>query len=447
MRLPLEGIRVIDITVVWAGPFATQFLADWGAEVIRVESLQRLPFVTRASYPNEIQAKERGGISVLNAFPDGDPGERPYDRSAMFNTHARNKLSMTVDLTQPEGLDIFKRLIKESDIFIENNAKGTIERLGIGYDELKKVKPDLIMISATGQGRSGPFSHYKTWGVNVENYVGHAFLWGYTDLDVSMRPRVNHSDASGGATIALAALMALNHRRNTGEGQYIDASLYETIIPQFSEPFMDWTMNQRPHQTIGNRDFHGAAPQGVYPCRNDKWVAISVCSDEEWHAFCKIMDNPDWTKQEIFTDVLSRYNHQDELDKEISEWTIGHTNYEIMERLQHAGVAAAPVLDEKDAPADKHLAARGFFETVTHPIAGTYINPGQAFKMSKAPNHIRGPFAIFGGANEYIYKQVIGVSDEEYEELKTKGHIGDTPTNEALKKAMPQSTMRIKKRE
>jgi crotonobetainyl-CoA:carnitine CoA-transferase CaiB-like acyl-CoA transferase len=351
---------------------------------------------------------------------------------------------MTVDLKRPEGLDIFRRLIKVSDIFVENNSPYTVDKLGIGYEELKKLKPDLIMISCSGFGKTGPYSSYKAWGTNIDNYIGHAFLWGYTDVDVSVRPRVNHADATGGATIAFAALMGLNHRLNTGEGKYFDLALYETALPQFGESFMDYSMNRRLHETLGNRDFHGAAPQGVYPCKDGKFVAITVFSDEEWHAFCEVIGEPDWIEDEKFSDPLKRYREQDELDRKISQWTIEHSNYEIMYSLQDAGIAAGVVLDEKDALDDPHLKER-FFEVVNHPIAGTHPNPGQAFKMSKIPNRIRGPFCVFGSSNEYVYKEVIGVSDEEFEELKAKGHIGNEVSKEALQALRPFVKTKLKR--
>lgn len=341
---------------------------------------------------------------------------------------------MTLDLRRPDGVDIFKRLIKVTDIFVENNGAYTVDKLGIGYEELKKIKSDLIMVSCSGFGRTGPYASYKAWGVNVENYFGHAFLWGYTDVDVSVRPRVNHSDATAGAVIAFAALTGLNHRLNTGEGKYFDLALYETAVPQFGEAFMDYSMNGRLHETLGNRDFHGAAPQGMYPCTDGKWVAISVYSDAEWHALCSVMGDPVWTKDEKFSDPLSRSKEQDELDNRISKWTKEHASYEIMHSLQSVGVASGVVLDEKGALEDPHLKER-FFEVVTHPVAGTHSNPGQAFKMSKIPNRIRGPFCVFGADNEYVYKKLIGVSDEEYEELRTRGHVGNEIWEEALQEA------------
>ncbi len=442
--LPLDGIRVVDLTVVWAGPFGTQFLADWGAEVIRVESAQRLPFATRVSDLSPRAIQERGGISLFSAFPEGIPGERLYDRVSMFNAHARNKLSMTMDLTRKEGVDLFKRLIRVSDIFVENNTAGTVDKLGIGYEALKEIKPDLIMISCSGFGRTGPYTGYRVWGANVDGFIGHPFLHGYTDLDVSVRPRVNHADATAGAAMALAAMMGLNHRLNTGEGKYFDLALYETALPQFGEAWMDFVMNGRLHQTLGNRDFHGAAPQGIYPCTQGKWIAISVYSDEEWNALREAMGDPEWAREEMFSGPLRRQGVQDELDKRISTWTMGRDAYSLMHTLQSRGVAAGVVLNEKDALEDPHLKER-FFETVTHPVAGTYPNPGQAFKMSKMPNRIRGPFCVFGADNEYVYKKVIGVTDEEYEDLKAKGHVSHEIPKEVLQSVKAVVRTKVKR--
>jgi len=418
-KLPLEGIRVADLTTVWAGPWAAQMLADWGAEVIWVESRQILSRGYRGPGTASGGAKGR----LLNAPPNREPGERPWNRNPVVNAHARNKLSMTVDLRRPEGLDIFKRLVKVSDVVIENNGPGTMEKLGLTYEVLKEVKPDIIMVRMPGFGLTGPYKDFRSYGSQLDNFVGQALLMGYRDTDASLMSGTVHADATGGATAALAVLMALHYHNRTGKGQFIELAQIETLIPQFGEYIMDWTLNQHIQDNPGNR--HPSAVQGCYRCQGeDRWVNITISSDEEWEGFCRALGNPSWCKDERFSDVLSRYKNHDELDKFIEEWTTRHDNYEVMHLLQREGVPAGSLMDERDCYSDPHLKERGFFQELTQVDTGTYLYPGLTWKMTGTPNKIRRPPCLFGEHNEYVYRQVIGVSDEEYAELEKAGHIG-----------------------
>lgn len=423
-RLPLAGVRVVDMTVVWSGTFATMLLADLGAEVIRVESTRFAPYGTRGvvTRPSPALLQTRGLMTT--GYPGRQAGERPWNRIAMFNVHARNKLSMTADYMQPKGLDLVKRLIARSDMFIENNACGVVEGLGLGYEELKKVKPDIIMVSMPGFGSSGPYRNRVALGRHLECTAGHTLLRGYRDADPTWTTEVYHCDASAGATAAFAALVALHHRNHTGQGQFIDVAQVETIIPQLGEFIMDYSMNGRTQETLGNRH-PWAAPCGVYPCRGeDRWVAITVFTDEEWQGLCKAMGYPAWTAAERFESRLGRWNNQDELDALIADWTRERENYDLMRLLQAEGVASGPVMDERDCYGDPHLREREFFEPVSHPECGTHLYPGASWKLSETPCRIRKPPCRLGEDNEYVYKSLLGVSDEEYAELQREGHIG-----------------------
>lgn len=424
-RLPLEGIRIADLTVVWAGPFATQFLADWGAEVIRVESLQHWQQLTRgpiARPPKELMAKEQI-VPWVGGYVDRDPGERPWNRHPYFNAHARNKLCMTVDLTKPKGKDIFKRLVEVSDIVFENNSPEVTEKWGFTYEELVKIKPDIIVVNMPCLGLSGPYKYYRMRGFELECLCGHTLLRGYPGLDPTTIADVYHCDAASGACAALATVMALRHRRKTGRGQHIEIPQAETLIPQLGQAIMDYTLNRRVQQTMGNRD--PSAIQGCYRCKGEEnWVNITISSDEEWQGFCRAMGNPQWTKEERFGDALSRYQNHDELDKLIEEWTRQHDHYAIMFMLQKEGVPAGAVMSSRDCFNDPHLKERGFFEPLTQVDCGTHLYPGLAWKASKTQNRLRLPPVRLGEHNEYVYKQVIGVSDAAYEELEKEGHIG-----------------------
>jgi len=425
-KLPLEGIRVVDITVIWAGPFATVNLADWGAEVIRVESIRHWQVATRGAMarpPQELVSnpvRTGGWVTYCNR----DVSFRPWNRFAQFNPHGRNKLGCTMDLTQAKGKKLFKKLIQMSDVFLESNAPHAMENLDLTYDVLKEVNPKLIMLSMPGFGHYGPYKYYRSLGAHQEDFIGHTFLRGYPDADPLSTSTLFHADEAAGATAAFAVLLALHYRNRTGKGQFIDMAQAEATMPHLGEAIMDYTMNKRVQTPSGNR-LPGAAPCGCYRCRGeDRWINITVTSDEEWEGLCHALGDPQWTRDERFSDSLSRDKHQDELDKLIEDWTIGQNHYDAMYLLQSQGVPAGPIIFEDDAYTDPHLKERRFFEELTHEDCGTHLYPGLGWRMSKTPNHLRLPPVRLGEHNEYVYKQLLKVSDEEYTELEKEGHIG-----------------------
>ena len=422
-KLPLEGIRIIGNTVVWAGPYAEMLLADWGAEVIRIESISHFPSTTRGMMAHPADAIAKMNNPVMS-YPDSEPGKRPWNRCSLFNSHARNKMSMTIDLTKPRGKEIYKRLVGLSDIIIENNVLNTMEKLDLGYDELKKMNPKIIMISLTSYGRSGPYKNFRSMAAQLEAFLGHTMLRGYPCLDTRSTPSVYHSDAVAGAMAAFAVMMALHERRNTGKGQFIELAIGEATMCQLADAIMTYTMNGLVQKPIGNR--HPVyAPCGCYLCKGeDKWVNITVTSEDEWRGLCQAMGNPAWCNEKRFKNESSRYINQDQLDELITQWTSKHNHYEVMHLLQSKGVPAGAVLDEKEIFADPHIIKRGFFEDCSQKDCGTHKYPGLMWRMSNVPNKIRKPPVRLGEDNEYIYKKIIGVSDKEFEELKAEGHIG-----------------------
>ncbi len=433
-KLPLEGIRVVGITPIWAGPFCVMLLADWGAQVIKVEDRFHWMAATRGAMPHPFAELEKQRAAGILSYLNKSPGERPWNQNVLFNVHARNQLSMTVDLRKPEGKDVYRRLIQVSDVVIESNAAGTMDRVGVGYEQLKEWKPDIIMVSLPGFGSYGPYRDYRGLGAHMEGFVGHTYIRGYHDMDPAATTTVFHYDATAGASCAFAAVMALHHRNRTGKGQWLDMAGAETTMPQLGDLITEYTMNGRLPERLGNRH-RSAAPCGCYlakgaepgaetPGGDDKWVNITVNNDEEWEGFCRAIGNPPWTRDKRFADCISRYQNQDELDKLIGEWTRQHDKYEIFHLMQREGVPCAPVLDSRDSLEDPHLKERGFYEQVTQADCGTHFYPGIAFKMSKMPNSIRMPACLMGEHNEYVYKEIIKVSDEEYADLVEKGHIG-----------------------
>ncbi|MFW6125605.1 MAG: CaiB/BaiF CoA transferase family protein [Chloroflexota bacterium] len=427
--LPLAGTRVISHGIVYTGTAAASMLGDMGCEVIRVESVQRFPAWTRGPV-----ARPPAGVAAHFGYADSEAGQRPWERFYSFHAMNRNQLGITLDLARPEGVDLYKRLVKVSDAVLENFAPGVMDRLGIGHSALKQVKPDIIMVSASGVGASGPYKDYSMFGTNVGAVVGMMALRGYPEDDMRVRnPAPVWSDNVAAGTLAFAVLVALHHRQRTGKGQHVDLSQAETVLPHMGEAIMDYVMNRRVAGPRGNRD-PSMAPHGCYRCfGEDRWVAIAVCSDEQWKALCQALGSPSWAVDERFSSVVGRLANQDELDRRIEQWTVRHDPYEVMGILQHAGVPAAPVVKPSDLSSDRHLQERGFFKQVTHREVGTRVYPGMCFKFSKSPVvGIRIPPNCLGEHNEYVYGQLLGMSEAEIEHLQEEQLIGDTYLTTAL---------------
>lgn len=428
VRLPLEGIRVVDVTVVWAGPHCTQLLAEWGAEVIRVEPLQHIQPSTRGAevhITQEMVDSNPEQSIPLHAFPKRQVNPRPWNRSPAFNSHARNKRSMTLDVTMPEGLAAFRRLIAVSDVFVENNVAETIEKAQIRYEDLVPDNPRLIMLRMPAYGLSGPFKNYRSFGTHMEGMTGHHHLRTYPNLDPSMVADGFTADAAGGVMGALAVMMALRHRRRTGKGQLIELAQAENFMAYLGEIVLDTAMNNRNWPSQGNaHPTH--APHNAYPCMgDDRWITIDVGSDAQWHALCEVMGNPAWTEDARFADTLSRWHHRDDLDALLSGWTRTQNEVDLFHRLTARGIPAGPVQDERDAYACPQLGDRRFFEELDHPEFGSYPYPGLNFRMSQAPNALRRHPVRLGEDNESIYRDLLGFSDADYDELKRAGHIGE----------------------
>jgi len=421
--LPLEGVRVLDLGIVLAGPFAAQMLADLGAEVIRVESIQHFPPATRGIRAHPTLEEVRRAPAISGGYPDREPGERPWNRFPWFNTTARNKLGMTVDLRQEEGRDILRRLVALSDVLITNVAPGTMDRLGVGYDALAAVNDRLIYVEATSFGSSGPYRRYRAYGPQVEGFAGHDLLRKYRDRDITSSGWVVTADAGSAMAIVLAAQIALYARRKTGVGQYVDVSLLENVLGLIATPILDYTINGRVAESLGNRHF--TAIQGCYRCAgNDRWLVLTISDDPGWAGLMRAMGDPEWARDERFATVHSRRRQHDEIDERITAWTSGLDRDEAVTRLRETGVVAGPVLDDADAYADPHLAQRDYFVEMTQADTGTHLYPGMPYRFARAQLSVRHPPVRLGEHNDEIYRDLLGVSDEEYESLKDAGHVG-----------------------
>jgi len=318
--LPLSGIRVADFTWVWAGPFCTLQLAHFGAEVIRIETAAR-PCVTR----------------LLPPWPDNKPG---LNRSGYFNQYNQGKRSLTLDLKKPAALEIAKQLVAKSDIVAENFAGGVMDRLGLGYDTLRQIKPDIIMISLSGYGATGPEKDYISYGPAQVPMSGMSSLTGYKGWR-PMHVGISYGDPNGGLHGAFAVLCALMYRARTGKGQYIDLSQWETSTAMVAEGLLDYSMNGSQPERDGNRDPH-MAPHGVFRCAGeDRWVGLAVRDDNEWQRLCAVMNRPELATDPRFTTLASRKQNEDELESLMTAWTFTRSAEEATEQLQAAGIPAA----------------------------------------------------------------------------------------------------------
>ncbi|SVB23952.1 uncharacterized protein METZ01_LOCUS176806, partial [marine metagenome] len=355
--LPLEGIRVLDITLVFAGPYGTMFLADMGAEVIRVESVNVFPTSTRGAFARP--TKESEAKAPQSRYPNRDPGERPWNRVAMFNAHSRNKHSMTADLNTPEGREIFRKLVEVSDVFVENIATGAMKRLGIDWPVLKEWNPRLIMISSTGMGQTGPWSGFRGFGSHFEALLGHASVTGYRDMDPEGAPSSVAADAAAGVAISTAAVLGLHQREKTGKGAHIDLAQGENFMPHLGELFMDYMINKRVAGPPGNHD--PLYVQGAYRCLgDDEWIAISLSDIDQWRRLCNFMNKPELIEDERFLDFKALQNSHNEVDKIIEEWTADQESVTLFHMLQKEGIACGPIMHEELAYADPHLKSRNF---------------------------------------------------------------------------------------
>jgi crotonobetainyl-CoA:carnitine CoA-transferase CaiB-like acyl-CoA transferase len=432
---PLEGIRVADITVVWAGPHVTQLLGEWGAEVIRVEPITRIQTSSRGADQTLTQeqariAGQRG--QLLAAYPDFDPKEDRWNRNPAFNSHSRNKKSMACDITTPEGKAAFLRLIEVCDVFVENNVPETIEKAGITWEDLKAVNPRLIMLRMPGFGISGPYKNYRVFGMHAEAMIGHHYIRGYTDASPAYTGSSLSADGNAGVLGAFAVVMALRHRDRTGEGQQIEMPLAEAFLSNIGEFIMDYTMNGRVTPPQGNTHPHHA-PHNAYATEGeDQWIAIDVGSDEEFAALCGVLGAPEIASDARFAGGAGRLEHRDELDGELAKLIAPRDKERLFHELQAAGVTAAPLHDELDALADQQLAARDWFREIEMPTVGTHRYPGYLFKMRNTPDDIRLPPPLLGEHNEEVYLEIMGYSREQYEALVRQGLVGTTYSADIL---------------
>ncbi len=393
----LKGIRVADFSWIWAGPYAASLLGYMGAEVIKIESRAR------------IDQTRKGTIMDTDNF-DG------LNYSPTFNNANLNKKGVSIDISKPEGAALARRIVAKSDIVVSNMRPGKMEKLGLGYEALKMVKEDIIMIESSGFGATGPYKGFAGFAPIFASFGGLAYLTGYGDGEPNVMSGVQ--DLRAGTLSAFIVLAALLHRQKTGEGQYIDLSSSEALSTLIGPELMEFTMNGRSPHRNGNEDAI-MAPHGCYRCKgDDKWISIAVGNDREWKALCKVMGEPEWCRKKEYADMPGRWKNRKELDLRLEEWTAKHTHYELMGRLQEAGVAAMPSFDAEEILRDPHTKARNLFTAVHHPKIGDQVVMNPAWRFSETPARITKAGPLMGESNDEIFSGLLGMTPEEIEMLK-----------------------------
>ncbi len=427
-RLPLSRIRVLDLTLIWAGPYAVMQLADLGAEIIRVESCQHHVTNTRGfvPVPTKEMAPKLGYLAGL--YADLDPGERPWNRFAMFNGIGRNKMSMTVDMARPEGRAIVHELVRVCDVLIENNTVGLLDRFDLDWPTVRRLNPAMVYVTMPIHGLTGPYADYLGFGPNGEALSGILALRSYENDTYMTAGQGNHMDAVSGIIGAYATLAGLRQRDLTGRGCLIEVAQVEHLISQIGGPIMDAAMNARAQAPTGNRD-PVRAPQGFYRCQGeDRWVAISVGTDAEWAGLCQAIGSPELARDPRYADHLARRREHDAIDQLITAWTETQDAREAMMTLQRHGVPAALAASDRDAYEDPQLEARGFFHWMEQRDCGRHRYPGHSYMLSKTPLRFDLPPPLLGEHNPYVYRELLAKSPAEVQRLTEQGHIGDRYT-------------------
>ena len=413
---------MLDLTQVWAGPYTTMLLGDLGADIIRVEDAVAYN-VTRGAAARPPKA-QLANLAWLASFPDDEPGERPWNRNAFFNIHARNKRSVTVDLRQADGAELFLRLAEQADVVVENNSVGVIDKLGIGWEALHRRNPRLVLLRMPALGLTGPMSSTMGFGANFEALCGLTSLRGYIDGDPSLNKPVYYMDAASGAAGAFAALVALRRREHRGTGELVELAQGENMLNLIGEYLIDTARTARSWGGAGNRHLTDA-PQGAYRCHGvDRWVVLSVDSDLAWVGLRRAMGDPSWAAAPQFCTAAGRRACHDELDERIGAWTATLDRWEVMRDCQAEGVIAGPVLDEADLVADPHLRARGFFRPRGSEEVGWHDYPGHLWHWTGPPLRWDG-LCPFGAANDEVWRHVVGLSEDDIERYRDLGHFRD----------------------
>ena len=388
---PLSGVRVADFSVHAAGPFAGMILASLGADVIKIESAARLDITRR---PHAMYGKPPSSFEQVNA----------------------SKRSVTLNLKESRALELAYDLVRISDVVLENFRPGVMDRLGLGYPQLREIKPDVIMVSLSSNGQTGPEARYAGYAPMFAALGGLGYLTGYPDgPPVELRHAMDHT---GGMMAAFSTVAALCAHRNHQVGQRADVAVRDIATAFMGHALMDTAMNDRDAQRMGNRD-DAMAPHGVFPCLgDDQWITIAVADDEEWGALKAAMGNPVWAESDDYGDAFQRWQHQDALETRLSEWTAAHEAFQLTAQLQDAGIAAFPSLSADQLMADPHLSARGVFQLVTDPTRGEQRAVASPWRLSQTPTDRLRWTPELGQDNHEVFCGLLGMAESELTSLQ-----------------------------
>jgi benzylsuccinate CoA-transferase BbsF subunit len=399
MTLALQGIRILELTDAVAGPFACMLLARCGAEVIRIESRRHLGFRANAK------------------MPDSSKIDAKQSMTPVFARYNLDKLSLTLNLSKPEGQDLFKRLVRISDVVVDNLSFGVMQKWGFEYAALKQLKSDIIVVSLPSFGR-GPHEEWTTWGMNLLSFTGFAHGWGHPETPMEERAaNSTYGDYIAGTMAASSVLAALYRRAKSGEGQYIEVSQTEATATLLSLSHLDYFVNRRVTPPKGNRHAQ-FAPYNCYPCQGeDRWCVIAVFNEKEWQSFCRALESPQWAEDPKFQSMEARLENVDELDLNIGKWTGQRTPHQVMRILQSFGVAAGAVQNSEDLFFDLQLRAGGHMleldslpqGKVTFDRPPVYLSEGEKTGTEGAP--------LLGQNNDYVYRQLLGLSAKEIDRM------------------------------
>lgn len=385
----LQGLKVADFGWVATIPITGKYLGDCGAEVIRVEGRTRM--------------------DNIRSTP------------AIFDQWNTSKKSLALNLTHPKAIEVAKKLVTWADVVAENMVTGSMEKMGLGYEDLKKVNPKIIYLGTTLQGRSGPAAYSRGYGTILVALNGITQITGWPDREPAQL--ATYTDFINPHYILAVLMAALLYRQRTGKGMYIDVSQFEVTLQYMAPLLLEYAVNRRTVFRMGNRSTY-ASPHGIFRCHgNDRWCAIAVFNEKEWQSFCKVMGNPDWTKDPRFASFLERKKNEDELEKLVEAWTINHTAEEVMTLMQHAGVAAGVAQTGEDlVEHDPQIAAQQFLVKLPQPETGSYLAHRSPFHPTKSPYEMyRAP--MLGEHNEYVLKEILGMSDDEIADLVIDGSV------------------------
>lgn len=422
LKKAFEGLRVADFSWVGVGPTVTRYLAENGAEVIRIES---------TTYPETLRR--------VGPFPDNVPG---INRSGYYANFNSSKKCLSVNLKHPQGPELLKRFIATCDVVADSFTPGTLERFGLGYDSLRKVREDLIVISMPLYGKTGPWAEYSGYGHSLQAAAGFNHLTGWED-GPPIGTGVAYTDFLVPHIAAIGLIAALDHRRRTGEGQFIDFGQLEAAVHGLGTAVLDWTANAHDQKRMGNRDPE-AAPHGCYRCRDGRYIVIACFTEQHWAGLKAALGRPEWCDLDRMRRKWQRLNEQHEIDRHLSQWIDAmtrrpfdpkeevleeadgatvrkFTSYEMMDWMQSQGVPCGVVQSPEDMHRDPQLKHRKHYWKLEHPEMGLRTYDGPSFRLSKTPSEVTKPAPLIGEDNEYVCKQILGMSDEEFVELLVGG--------------------------